>query len=335
MSQKNEKAFKEELNSFVQQNNVPGAVLAVKRQDEPFWIGAAGKLDVENNLDMLVCSQFRIGSITKVFVAAVILKLQEQGKLKLDNKITQLLPGIQHSIPQAELITLRMLLNHTSGLVDPKNDDPAYLAFITNYPNSMDSLSVADRLYKYVYDKPLMFTPGTQTHYSNTGYWLLGLVIERTTRKPVSQVMNEMIFRPQKMNKSYYDERLNPQVSQGYHFMDSNRINVTKWDKADGDGDPSSGIISTAEDLFKFSEALFSGKLLKKQSLAEMLVTVKEYGLGIEDWPVGDIKGYGKNGSSIGYEANWIYLPEKKMTMILFANRGGGTKKDFVGRMVK
>jgi D-alanyl-D-alanine carboxypeptidase len=114
--------------------------------------------------------------------------------------------------------------------------------------------------------------------------------------------------------------------------------------KADGDGDPSSGIISTAADLFKFSERLFSGKLITKKSLQEMLQNTKlsncqdgecEYRLDIETWNQGRVKGYGKNGSSIGYEANWIYFPEKKITVITFANKGGGTNKGFIARLLK
>jgi D-alanyl-D-alanine carboxypeptidase len=126
--------------------------------------------------------------------------------------------------------------------------------------------------------------------------------------------------------------------------VEGNLTDVTQWDKADGDGDPSSGIISTAADLYKFSESLFLGRLILKKSLREMLQPTKfpncpnsicEYGLGIETWNQEGVVGYGKNGSSIGYEANWIYFPGKGTTVITFANKGGGTDKGFIGRVLE
>lgn len=336
--------YKNELIQYVKNNNLPGAIMAIKTAEKPLWIGAEGKKNLENDNEMEVCTPFRIGSITKVFIAAVALKLQEEKKINLDNKITQYLPELKIQIPQANSITLRMLLNHSSGIIDPKNDDSEYLDFITNFPDKVDSMTVDDRLKKYVYGKSLQFSPGTASHYSNSGYWLIGKIIERVSKKSMQALLAEKIFGPLKMNDSYYDERLNPKVSQGYHLMEGNLINVTKWDKADGDGDPSSGIVSTAENLFKFGESLFSGKIINKKSVQEMLQTLKlsncldkecDYGLGIENWNIGNLKGYGKNGSSVGYEANWIYLPSEKTSIITFTNKGGGTDKNFIERIIK
>ncbi len=336
--------YKNELIQYVKNNNLPGAIMAIKTAEKPLWIGAEGKKNLENDNEMEVCTPFRIGSITKVFIAAVALKLQEEKKINLDNKITQYLPELKIQIPQANSITLRMLLNHSSGIIDPKNDDSEYLDFITNFPDKVDSMTVDDRLKKYVYGKSLQFSPGTASHYSNSGYWLIGKIIERVSKKSMQALLVEKIFGPLKMNDSYYDERLNPKVSQGYHLMEGNLINVTKWDKADGDGDPSSGMVSTAENLFKFGESLFSGKIINKKSVQEMLQTLKlsncqdkecDYGLGIENWNIGNVKGYGKNGSSVGYEANWIYLPSEKTSIITFTNKGGGTDKNFIERIIK
>lgn len=336
--------YKNELIQYVKNNNLQGAIMAIKTAEKPLWIGAEGKKNLENDNEMEVCTPFRIGSITKVFIAAVALKLQEEKKINLDNKITQYLPELKIQIPQANSITLRMLLNHSSGIIDPKNDDSEYLDFITNFPDKVDSMTVDDRLKKYVYGKSLQFSPGTASHYSNSGYWLIGKIIERVSKKSMQALLVEKIFGPLKMNDSYYDERLNPKVSQGYHLMEGNLINVTKWDKADGDGDPSSGIVSTAENLFKFGESLFSGKIINKKSVQEMLQTLKlsncldkecDYGLGTENWNIGNLKGYGKNGSSVGYEANWIYLPSEKTSIITFTNKGGGTDKNFIERIIK
>lgn len=337
-------SYQDDLVNYVKNNNLPGAIIAIKTSEKPLWIGAEGEKNFETNEKIDVCTPFRIGSITKVFTAVLALKLQEEKKLNLDDKITQYLPELQNQIPEANSITIRMLLNHSSGIIDPKNDDPQYLDHITSFPDKVDSMTIDDRLKKYVYTRPLLFYPGKESRYSNSGYWILGKIIERVSNKSIQAILSEKIFVPMKMNHSYYDERLNPEVSQGYHLMEDNLINVTKWDKADGDEDPSSGIVSTAEDLFKFSEGLFSKKIIKENSIKEMLQTLKlptcpnnecDYGLGMENWNVGAIKGYGKNGSSIGYETNWIYIPSKKITIITFANKGGGTDKSFMDRIVQ
>jgi D-alanyl-D-alanine carboxypeptidase len=336
--------YKKELYRYKDSNGLPGAIIAIKKPYRPLWIGAAGKSNIEQKTNMHESTPFRIGSITKVFVAVVTLLLQEKGKLQLEDKLTDYLPELKNSIPHASQITIRMLLNHSSGIRDPKNDDSTYLLYITNFPGQVDSMTIDARLQTYVYGKPLFFIPGTQSRYSNTGYWLVGNIIEQITGRSMQEVLQAMIFQPLQMTNSYYEEKPNENVNHGYFVVGGNLTDVTPWDKADGDGDPSSGIISTAADLFKFSERLFSGKLITKKSLQEMLQNTKlsncqdgecEYRLDIETWNQGRVKGYGKNGSSIGYEANWIYFPEKKTTVITFANKGGGTNKGFIARLLK
>jgi D-alanyl-D-alanine carboxypeptidase len=332
------------LENYQKTSGVPGAILAVKKERSPLWVGAVGQANIGANYSVQVCTPFRTGSISKVFVAAAALVLKEQGKLKLDDPITVYLPELKGLLPQAESITTRLLLNHSNGIIDPKNDDPVYVQHITNDPAKMDSLSVAQRLQQYVYSKPLLFTPGTKSHYSNSGYWLVGAIIERVTGQTMQQALQELLFTPLGLKHTYYEERENKQLAHGYFMKDGSLVDVTKWDKADGDGDPSSGIISTAADLVTFGEALFTGKLFTAASLKEMLRTTSlkgcpkrqcEYALGLETWDIGKEKGFGKNGSSIGYEANWIYLPEKQTTIVLFANKGGGSDKRFFKKLLE
>ncbi|RYZ47456.1 MAG: class A beta-lactamase-related serine hydrolase, partial [Sphingobacteriales bacterium] len=246
------------------------------------------------------------------------------------------------NIEGLEKVTVRMLLNHTSGINDPKNDQEVYYNDVKNKPVDMDALSPQRRLEKYVYGKPLWFTPGTDTRYSNSGYWLLGMIIEKVTGKEVQEAMAERIFRKLGLTNTYLEERENPELSAGYYKVSDGLMNVGIYDKADGDGDPGSGVVSTASDLIAFSEALFSGQLLSARSLQQMLRPGKlkdgkdsEYALGIELWDVDGVKGFGKNGSSIGVDANLIYFPAKKVTIVSFANRGGGTKKEFLGKILK
>lgn len=331
--------FQTQLLTYQKENQLPGALLAVKQKGRPLWIGATGKRNLETGQDMEACTPLRLGSITKVYVAVAALQLQEQGKLDLNQKLSFYLPNAAKYIPESSAITLRMLLNHSSGIPDPKNDDPEYLDHITNNPQKMDSLSIDDRLQRYVYGKPLQFAPGTQSHYANSGYWLMGKVIEQASGKTLAQVLDHLIFRPLQLKHSYYVEKENPEVARGYFLLENKLQDVTLWDKADGDGDPSSGIISTVSDLYTFGAALFTGDLLSKKSMSELTTTLAlancpnvscDYGLGLERWNIGNHAGFGKNGSSIGYEINWIYLPKPQLTLISFANKGGGSDKKFL-----
>jgi len=118
---------------------------------------------------------------------------------------------------------------------------------------------------------------------------------------------------------------------------------VTIWDRADSDGDPSAGVISDARDLLLFGEALFTGHLVSDTSLALMKTTTSfpscggdcGYGLGIESWHTGQNSGFGKNGSSIGVDANLIYFPEQQKTIVIFSNFGGGNDKSIIDTLLE
>lgn len=335
-------SYQQELQAFHANDDAPGTLLAIKKGSEPLWIGTMGKSNLETNADMQPCTPFRTGSITKAFTAVVIMKLQEQGKLKLEDKLADLLPETKNKIPRSEQITVRQLLNHSSGITDPKNDDPAYQLQLINDPASIANMTMAERLRRYVYGRPLRFAPGTATHYANSGYWLLGEIIGRLTRKSMQEVLHEMIFRPVGMSNTYYERRNNPQLSHGYNIIHGGVVDVTRWDAADGDADPGSGVISTAKDLVQFGFSLFKGGLVSQASLQAMqTISVTPdcggdcpYGLGIESWNAGPLKGYGKNGFSVGVDANWIFYPEQDACLVFFKNMGNGSSKDFIERIV-
>jgi D-alanyl-D-alanine carboxypeptidase len=117
--------------------------------------------------------------------------------------LTDYLPDLKNSITHASQITIRMLLNHSSGIRDPKNDDSTYLHYITNFLGQVDSMTIDARLQNYVYGKPLFIIPGTQSRYSNTGYWLVGNIIEQITGRSMQEVLQSMIFQPLEMTHSY------------------------------------------------------------------------------------------------------------------------------------
>mgnify|MGYP001275684909 CR=1 FL=1 len=325
------------LHTYQEQTAAPGSIVGVKQIGQAPWVGAAGYSNLAHQSAMDACTPFRIGSVTKLFTATVVLKLAEAGLLGLDDKITTHLPGLRGQLPRADEITIRQLLNHTSGLGHPTDDDINYQLGLINNPGYFADLTTRQRLQQFIYGKPLKHLPGSSTYYSNAGYWVLEWMVEAATDKPFAENLQEQVFVPLGLVDTYLARRADPNVARGYNRSGNRIYDVTRWDAADGDGDPAAGIISTAADLLTFGQALFDGRLLSAPSL-EAMTTIAEapgcddcgYGLGIELWKVGPFSGYGMNGSSLGVDANLIYFPDRQMAVVLFSNYGGGNRKDVI-----
>ncbi|SDM32357.1 D-alanyl-D-alanine carboxypeptidase [Catalinimonas alkaloidigena] len=327
------------LDTYRQETQAPGVVLLVARPDQPLWVGSSGQANLAHQAPFCTETPFRLGSITKVYVATLIMKLQEEGQLALDDPLHNVLPEVATRIPSAEKITVRHLLGHTSGLIDPPNQSLQYQADIVNDPTWFGNMSTTELLEKYVYGKALLFEPGTAYSYSNPGYWLLGKIAERVGQKPLADLLSEKIFTPLHLTHTYLEKHHNPDVSRGYAASTGSKVkDVTPWDEAEGDGKAAGGMISTAEDLYRFYDALFSGVLvspasveaMKTQQLPDCDGVDCEYGLGLEIWHLGNQTGYGHNGALIGIEANALYFPERNTMLVLYKNLGGGSDKSFL-----
>ncbi len=335
-----------ELRQYQQKSGSPGSIMLIQKPGESRWAGAVGKSNLEYQTDMRVCDPYRVGSITKMFVAVAALKLYEQNQLRLDDKLATLLPQTTGRIPQAEQITVRHLLSHTSGIVDPPNESIRYQLAIPNNYRARFEMTTDQLLREYVYGKSLHFTPGTGWSYSNANYWLLGQIIEKKTGKRLQTVLNEWIFQPLQLTNTYLEVRDDRNVVRGYADLYGNGrlFDVSHWDRADSDGEADGGIISTAADLATFMEALFGGKLLSESTLAEMIKPTLlpscpngdcEYGLGIEHWKTELGTAYGHNGGSVGIEANLLYFPHNKGVFVLYKNNGNGSDKSLMNRLMK
>ena len=334
--------YMELLQAYQRQTLAPGSIAGVKQVGQPAWVGATGYGNLAHQSPMDVCTPFRTGSVTKMFTATLVLALTETGELGLDDKITAHLPALRSQVPQADEITIRQLLNHTSGLGHPTDDDLEYQLGLINNAGYFARLSPRERLHRFIYDQPLKHTPGATTYYSNAGYWLLEWVVETATGKSFAECLQERILTPLGLRETYLTKRENSRVARGYNSSGNYLQDVTQWDSADSDGDPAAGIISTAADLLTFGEALFGGVLLSQQSLEAMTAIFADphchdcgYGLGIEPWTVGPFIGYGMNGSSLGVDANLIYFPEQRTTVVLFSNYGGGNRKDVLEQFLR
>jgi D-alanyl-D-alanine carboxypeptidase len=336
--------YQQALDDYVKSNRLPGAVLLLHKAGEPLWIGARGSSNLEHRTAMQTNTPFRTASITKTFVATAIMLLQERGVLALDDPLTQLLPSVVGKVPQAETITLRHLLTHTSGIFDPTNDDVQYQLDLVNNPARRAAMSTDEVLTKYVYGHALLFTPGERYSYSNPNYMLIGKIIERKTGKSLQAVLEELILKPLKLTNTYLDVREDSNVARGYSnfYSPGQLMDVTALDRAEADGGAYGGVVSTAADLFRFSEALFGGNLVSAASLQEMKAPfpVRQgettYGLAVDQWASDALGiGFGNNGTLAGTEANVFYFPQRKATFILLTNYGGGTRKDFLEEVLR
>lgn len=342
--EKNE-SYQLALDKYRLSTNSPGSILLVDRPGEQLWIGASGKANLEHNSSMQTNSQFRTGSITKMFTAVVILQLYDAGKISLDDKLVTHLPETNGNIPQADGITIRHLLAHLSGIIDPPNESLRYKSDIINDPVRMYNADIDETLKKYVYGKGLHFTPGSSYSYSNTNYWLLGKIAERITGESLAVAMKNMIFDPLQMTGTYLGKVDDRNVVRGYADLYANGtlLDVSLWDKAEGDGRADGGVVSTAEDLYKFMHALFNDEILNESTLADMktvqLSTCNapecEYGLGLELWRVESGIAYGHNGALIGIEANALYFESSKGISVLYRNKGDGSDKKWLETLMK
>ncbi|MDP1512361.1 serine hydrolase domain-containing protein [Paenibacillus sp. CMAA1739] len=260
----------------------PG-ILAKTSEGGKTWSYAAGLADLSTKKPMKTDFRFRIGSVTKTFIATVLLQLSEENRLNLDDSIEKWLPGvIQGNGYDGNQITIRQILNHTSGIADYVNSKDF------DYTDTKKSYT-AEEFVKMGISLPPDFAPGKGWSYSNTGYVILGILIEKVTGNSYAEEVENRIIEPLDLSNTFLpgNSSVIPGIkhARGYFQLDgaSELKDVTYINPGSSDGD----MISTADDLNKFFSYLLSGKLLKEQQLKQMLTTVPTdregtgYGLGI------------------------------------------------------
>ncbi|MCZ0873528.1 serine hydrolase [Peribacillus sp. AS_2] len=261
----------------------PG-ILAEIHKGGKTWSYAAGIADLSTKKPMKTDFRFRIGSVTKTFIATVLLQLAGENRLNLDDSIEKWLPGvIQGNGYDSNQITIRQILNHTSGIAD-------YIKSKDFDIKDTKKSYTAEEFVKMGVSLPPDFAPGKGWSYSNTGYVLLGILIEKVTGNSYAEEVENRIIEPLELSNTFLpgNSTVIPGTkhARGYESYDGESVlkDVTYSNPGSSDGD----LISTADDLNKFFSYLLSGKLLKEQQLNQMLTTVPTgiegidgYGLGI------------------------------------------------------
>ena len=288
-------------------NGYPG-VLAAKADKDGNTVGAtAGKGNLSTGEAPPLDGEVRIGSNTKTFVAVVIMKMVEEGKVKLDEPVETYLPGlIKGQGVDGKKITVRQLLQHTSGLPEFWSGLPDFFAMRNDYVSPRDVLDMA-------LTRPAQFAPGAKFTYTNTNYIVLGLLAERVGKRPIAEQIETKIVKPLGLKHTYMpkegEKALRGKHPRGYHTRDNKPgklVDIT-------DSDPSwawaaGSMVSTPSELNKFMQSVFDGSLLNQASIAEMKKSVPMrdggdvYGLGLIGHKLSCGVAWGHGGAIPGYQ---------------------------------
>jgi len=297
------------------EGKVPGASLLVLKDGKPVLRKAYGYADLEAGVAATPATNYRLASISKQFTAAAILLLAEDGKLKLSDSVRHWLP----SLPASDAnITIHHLLSHGSGLIDYEDLIP---------PGTTRQLDDGDVLRMLSAETRTYFPAGTSYRYSNSGYVLLGLIVERASGQRLPDFLRKRIFQPLHMDHTMLREPKGPQPTHrayGYSEQDGHwlRTDQDLTSATRGDG----GIYSSIDDLAKWDAALYDNRLLSDESrrlafAAQNKVTgetdVDAYGYG---WRIhGDVLWH--SGESIGFRNVIVRWPKQRVTVMLLSNR--------------
>ena len=278
-----------------------------------------GYANMEWKIPNDVDTKFRLGSLTKQFTSTLILQLVEQGKIKLDGKITDYLPDYRKDT--GDRITIHQLLNHTSG-IPSYTDQPGFIQSVSRNP-----YTVAEFVKTYT-SGDLQFEPGTKFSYNNSGYFLLGAIIEKLTGKTYAEAVRDNIFVPLGMKNSGYDTPsvLIPKRASGYSKTPAGYANAAYLDMSIPYS--AGSLYSTVEDLYLWDQALYGDKLLTAKSKELMFTPGLQdygYGIGIRDSELGDktkVKTIEHSGGINGFSTFMMHFVADKHMVVVLDNTG-------------
>lgn len=264
-------------------------------------------------------TKYRIGSITKLFTATLIHQLFENGQLKPEMTLDMFFS----EIPNADKITLTHLLNHTSGLGDYAFKERKYFYWTTKPLNEEDIINE-------IKAQNVLFQPGEKVKYSNSGYYLLGKILEQMYHKKYPEIIQEQILSPLKINQTISGVISDNTIANSYHLNTHNEWKLSlefHFPNVIGVGD----LASTCEDMNVFIQALFDGKMLSMQSLKKMMPEEKQiFGLGVMQAPFGKLKLYGHAGETFGTRSILLYDPQTKLSLAISMNAIAAPFNDFL-----
>ncbi len=295
----------------------PGVAILVARDDTILFEEGFGMASLEHDVPISPHTKFRIGSVTKQFTAAAILKLQEAGQLSTDDRLDKFFPDF----PRGDEVTLAQLLTHTSGIHS-----------YTSHPNFLETAASAITPHDVIasfQDDPFDFPPGTSWAYSNSGYFLLGEIVAKVSGKSYAEFLETTFFDPLGMSDTgvHTPQAVLKHEATGYAFNAGEVTKALNWDMSHAGG--AGALYSTVRDLLRWNRAVFGGKVLSEASLAAAWTPVAlpegtsapmPYGFG---WVMDDhrkLKRISHSGGLHGFLSQLSYYPDQTTSVIVLHN---------------
>ena len=313
--------LEQEISAFLTElypDDEPGISVILAKGDEILYRNGHGMANLEHNISISPEMVFRLGSLTKQMTTASIMMLAEEGLLQVDDPITQYFPNYP---THGYTITLRHLMTHTSGIID-------FLA-IEEFPEIEKEDITAMDVIDFFKNQPMNFAPGEAYSYTNSGYVMLGAIIEQLTGQSYEDFVQERIFTPLGMDNTYHGsfKRIIPNRVTGYAmgpngYENSSYLSMTIPGAA-------GAIISTVDDLHTWNTALFEGDVVSMESLEEMTTPftlnngeLSNYGFGLAIQSLRGQPMISHTGGINGFITYAAYLPESDMYVAVLGNTG-------------
>ncbi|WP_452231729.1 serine hydrolase domain-containing protein [Lacinutrix sp. MEBiC02595] len=302
----------EQLDSFLEvlhaNNKLMGSMSVLKEGKSVYHksVGYRSIISEEKALNTIT-SKYRIGSVTKTFTAVMIFQLVDEGKIKLEEKLSNYFP----EIPNASAISIANLLDHSSGLFNIPRDEN----FNEHHPITKNEMVAL------IKSHAVDFQPNEKNEYSNTNYILLGYILEKIENASYKTILQDRIVNKLQLKNTYYGDVINPKNNEAlsYYYDEEEMLHEANQAHLSNPGG-AGAIVSNPEDLVVFMDALFTNKLMSKKSFKRMTTIKDEYGSGIMSAEKNGQTIYAHNGSIDSFKSMVMYIPDSKIAIAFTAN---------------
>ncbi|TSJ43490.1 beta-lactamase family protein [Mucilaginibacter corticis] len=328
------------INRFTGKNNFNGTIL-IEQHDKVIYKKSFGFANLAFKIPNTPDTKYKVASITKAFTSVLVLQLVEQGKIDLDKPLINYLPDYKGN--GGSKVTVRQLLNMTSGMRNFDENASSLDAVLKKGIPQYQLPYTSDELLTKFCSDPLVKEPGKEFDYNNADFIILGKIIEKVSGKTYEQNLQEKILQPLQMKNSglLSQTKITDNLADTYFYRDDIKALVSDLPVYMENWYAAGAMYSTADDILKFSDALFKGKLLKQETLKQMFTSgLGEYGLGVWVYLKYDINHkmftiVKRPGSIMGAQAMLFHILEDGSTIIILSNTGTVSLDDFAAEIAK
>ena len=318
--------------AFVANGGAPSVAIGVVRGVDTITLDAWGKADLEHDVDATAVTVYRTGSVTKQFTAAAVMQLVEQGKVRLDDSIGAHLPAL----PAAwRAVPIRLLLNHTSGI-------PSYTGAGENWRRRWGVEMPPESLLAITAKDTMWFAPGSSYRYDNTGYVLLGMLIEKIAGRPWGTDMEERFFKPLGLSQTYncMADPIIPHRARGYEKSGTGWVNTPYL--AMSQPYAAGAICSTVGDLARWNRALHTGRVVSAESYRMMTTpegaaarSENQYGYGLSREKMGELDVIEHGGGIQGFITGNAWVPSAELSVTVLTNSGSARASELLRQVAR